>query len=215
MQLIIFGPPGVGKGTLSDLLAEKYKIPHISTGDIFRAEIAAQSELGRKVEHFIKGGAYVPDEIVMNVVRKRLQESDARKGFIFDGFPRTIFQADELGKVAKLDVVINLVVPGKIIITRLTARRTCRNCGAIYNTISLKPRKEGICDKCGGALFVRDDEKPEVVKERLKVYERQTAPLISYYRDKGLLKEVECNKMDTPPEEIVAKIMDVLKKVKK
>ncbi len=211
MRLIIFGPPGSGKGTYSSMLAPKLGIVHISTGDIFREMAKEDTELGRKVAEILKKGELVPDEIVIEIVRERISKEDCKNGFILDGFPRTIPQAEALEKMTKVDKVINLVVPEEVIIARLSARRVCKNCGAIYNLRTLPPKKDGICDKCGGELYQREDDKPEVIKERLRVYEEQSKPLLEFYRGKIPIVEVECREIDIPPEVMVDKILEKLK----
>jgi adenylate kinase len=210
VKLAMLGPPGSGKGTYATRMAPKLEIPAISTGELLRAN-REDPKLGAEIRKGQDSGGLVPDKIVMQVLQKRLAESDAKKGFILDGFPRTIEQAETLETFAKLDAVINLVVPEKIIIARLSARRQCRKCSAIYNTLYLKTKVEGICDKCGGELYQRSDDKPESIKERLKVYEKSTAPLIDYYGKKGVRIDIPCNSVDVPPDEQVAKIMAALK----
>ena len=214
MNLVIFGPPGAGKGTYTSRLSALLSISSIATGDIFREEIKRNTLLGKKVARFVNSGELVPDDVVIGILEKRIKEPSIKKGFILDGFPRTVQQVQALEKIAKIDAIIRILVPEWIIIERLSNRRICRNCGAIYNLRYLKPKVEDICDKCGGKLYQREDDKPEVVKERLKVYERQTQPLIDYYKPKTLTLEVENNQIDSPPEEIVEKIMLKLKKAK-
>lgn len=199
MNIILLGSPGVGKGTYASLLAKKYAIPHISTGDIFREAIKKNTELGRKVREFLDKGELVPDDIVIEVVKDRLDESDTKNGFLLDGFPRTIPQAEALEKFKKVNKVLNFVAPEKTIMDRIGGRRVCRKCGAIYHIINMKPKVEGICDKCGGELYQRSDEKPEVVKIRLKEYNKKTKPLIDYYTKKGLLANINA---DFPIEEV-------------
>ena len=212
MKIIMLGPPGSGKGTYSKKLSPLLGVPHISTGDIFREHIKNRTEIGMKVKDNIDAGKLVADDIVMDVVKERLSREDAKKGFIFDGFPRTIVQAQEFDKLLKVDVVINLNVPEEIVIKRLSSRRQCRKCGAIFNVLTLKPKTEGICDKCGSELYQRDDDKEDVIRSRLEVYRKQTQPLIDYYKDKGLILDIVNNKLDTPPEEVLEKIMEELKK---
>jgi len=212
MNLIIFGPPGAGKGTYTSRLATRLKITSIATGDMFREEIKRNTVLGKKVARFVKSGELVPDDIVIGILEKRIKEPSSKKGFILDGYPRTVQQAQALDKLAKIDAVIRLIVPEWIIIERLSNRRICRNCGEVYNLRYLKPKMEGVCDKCGGQLFQREDDKPEVIKERLKVYEKQTQPLIKYYQGKVSFFNIENNQIDTPPETITEKIIDELKK---
>jgi len=211
-NLIIFGPPGAGKGTYTSRLATRLGIVSIATGDMFREEIKRNTALGKKVADFVHKGALVPDEIVVGILEERIKEPSSKKGFILDGFPRTVQQAQALDKIAKIDAVIRLIVPEWIIIERLSNRRICSNCGEVYNIRYLKPKVEGVCDKCGGRLYQREDDKPEVVKERLKVYEKQTQPLIEYYKKKTPIVEVENKQIDIPPETIIEKMINKLKK---
>jgi len=216
MRIVMLGPPGAGKGTYASRLTMIWGVPHISTGDIVREEIEAQTELGKKIKQYSDKGELIPDETITQLLKKRLEKTDAKRGFILDGYPRTATQAEALEKISKADLVINLNVPDEIIITRLTNRVTCRKCGAIYNLLTLKPKKEGVCDHCGGELYLRDDDKPEVIQERLNVYREKTEPLIEYYMRKGLLRNVHCNDLTIPPEEIVKKILKVVgRKAKK
>lgn len=196
MQLVIFGPPGVGKGTLSDMLAEKYKIPHISTGDIFRNEIkSGNSELIQYVEK----GLLVPDSVVNKVVEKGLKQENCKNGFILDGYPRTIDQAEFLENVLwklkkKVDLVLNLVASEETIIERLTARRNCSKCGALYNLVTMKSKKKDVCDNCGGNLVQRKDDEPETIRKRIQVYNNETAPLVEHYKKKKMLTNVDASK---------------------
>ena len=210
LKLAIMGPPGSGKGTYSSRMAPKLTIPQISTGDLLRAA-REDPEYGEKIRAAQDSGGLVSDEIVLALLKKRLNQEDAQNGYILDGFPRTIKQAEMLEEFSKLDAVINLVVPEKIVIERLSSRRVCKDCGKIYNTLYLKPEKEGVCDKCGGELYQRSDDKPEAIKERLQVYEEKTAPLIDYYDNKGIKIDIACNSIDIPPETQVEKIMNALK----
>lgn len=210
VKLVMLGPPGSGKGTYATRMAPKLGIPTISTGELLRAA-RDDPKIGATIRQAQDTGGLVSDEIVMHILKKRLEESDAKNGFILDGFPRTLPQARELEKFAKLDAVINLVVPEAVIIARLSARRQCSKCSAIYNTLYLKTKVEGICDKCGGKLYQRDDDKPASIKERLKVYEANTAPLIGYYKERGIKIDIPCNSVDVPPELQVEKIMVALK----
>lgn len=195
MQLVIFGPPGVGKGTLSDMLSAKYKIPHLSTGDIFRAEIkSGNSELIQYVEK----GLLVPDSVVNKVIEKGLKQEQYKNGFILDGYPRTTDQAEFLENVLwklkkKINMVLNLVASEEEILKRLTARRNCGKCGASYNLITMKPKKKDICDKCGGNLVMRKDDEPETVRKRIQVYNNETAPLIEYYKKKKMLFDIDAS----------------------
>jgi adenylate kinase len=190
-RLVFLGPPGSGKGTQAKILSEKLKIPHISTGDIFRANIKGEIDLGKKASEYMNKGLLVPDEVTNAMVAKRLKEEDCKKGFILDGYPRTIPQADFLDSISKIDKVINFELGDDEIIKRISGRRTCKNCGVAYHIVFLKPKKKGICDKCNSELIQRDDEKPEVVKKRLEVYKKQTEPLIGYYQKKKILVDID------------------------
>ena len=196
MKIIMLGAPGAGKGTQAKMLADKYQIPHISTGDIFRANIKNGTELGNKAKEFMDKGLLVPDELVVDLVIDRFKEDDCKKGYILDGFPRTIPQAEALDKALSdigdsVDYAVNVEVPDENIITRMGGRRACVGCGATYH-VEFNPTKvEGVCDRCGKELILRDDDKPETVKKRLDVYHEQTQPLIDYYTNKGIIKEVD------------------------
>lgn len=215
MRFVIFGAPGAGKGTYSTRLRNALGIAAVSTGDIFREAIAKETTLGKKVKKYLDAGQLVPDNIVLKVLKERLAQPDARKGFILDGYPRTLKQANDLEKITKIDTVINLVVPEWVIVERLSTRRVCEKCGAIYNVRYLKPKVEGICDKCGGELFQRNDDKPDVIKERLHVYEETTRPLLEFFKKKKVeIVSVECNDVDIPPEIMVDKILNALKEKK-
>jgi adenylate kinase len=207
----MLGPPGSGKGTYASRLTSLLGIPHISTGDIVREEIRAETEVGKTIKKYSDEGKLVPDNIIINLLVRRLNEPDARRGFILDGFPRTIRQAESLEEISGVDFVINLNVPDDIIIQRLSNRLVCKRCGAIYNRLTLKPKLDEICDICGGELYQREDDKPEVIQERLNIYRRSTEPLIEYYRRKGLLRDVHCNNLMTSPDEIVEKIMNIIR----
>lgn len=211
MKLVIFGPPGSGKGTYASRLRSKLNIATISTGDIFRKAVKQGTELGKKTKKYLDSGQLVPDETVIKVVRDRIAKPDCEKGFILDGFPRTVEQVKALEKTVKIDAIINLLVPEQIIIERLSNRRTCKNCGEIYNLKTLKPKKEGICDKCGGPLIQRKDDTIPVIKERFQVFEKQTRPLIKYYENKTSLVNVVCNHL--PPEDVIEQIMEELEKL--
>ena len=210
MKMMIMGPQGSGKGTYAERLSEKFGVPHISTGEIFRENIKKKTELGKKIEKFVNSGLLVPDDVTMQVVKQRINEPDCKKGFIFDGFPRTLKQAEELEKVSPLDVVVYLDAPEWLLIKRMSSRVTCKKCGKIYNLLNVKPKKDGVCDDCGGELVVREDETPEVIKMRLKEYERGTKPLIDYYEKKGILKRFYNDVFEISPEECVGKILDIL-----
>ncbi len=213
MRFIIFGPPGAGKGTYASMLASKLKIKQISTGDLIREEIKQDTDLGKKINGFVKRGELVPDEIVIEILKEEIDKPSSKNGFILDGYPRTVEQANALDKIEEIDAVIRLVVPEWVIVERLSSRRICKNCGAVYNIRYLKPKREGICDVCGGDLYQREDDKPEVIKERLRVYEVQTQPLLSYYSSKVPFIDIECESVDIPPETIVKDILQELQKM--
>lgn len=199
MKIIMLGAPGAGKGTQAKKLAAKYDIPHISTGDIFRANIKNGTELGNKAKVYMDQGLLVPDELVVDLVVDRFKESDCVKGYVLDGFPRTIPQAKALDEaLAKngdaVEYAIDVDVPDANIISRMSGRRACVNCGGTYHLVTIPPKKEGICDVCGKELILREDDKPETVEKRLKVYHEQTQPLIEYYKNKGILKSVDGTK---------------------
>jgi adenylate kinase len=215
MRFIIFGPPGSGKGTYASRLQTRLGVDVIATGDLIRDMMKEDTALGRKVKEFVDKGLLVPDKVVTEVLKQRLAKSAGKKGFILDGFPRTIDQAKTLEKLAKIDGIILLTVPDQIIIQRLSSRRICRNCGEVYNLRFLKPKVEGVCDKCGGQLYQRSDDKPELIKDRIQVYEKQTQPILKHYRDKNTpLIEFKCNSLDLPPEVAVESIMNQLKQSK-
>jgi adenylate kinase len=191
MNLIFLGPPGAGKGTLAARAVDILKVPHISTGAIFRAAIAAHTFLGLRVKAIIDAGKLVNDSITIEMVKERLAQADAQKGYILDGFPRTIPQAEALEGFSTVDRVVDLNLPDPLVLERLGGRRVCRNCGINYHRVFNPPKKAEICDACGGEVYTRDDDKAEAVRKRLEVYRDQTAPLIDYYRKKGLLKDVD------------------------
>jgi adenylate kinase len=194
-NLVLLGPPGAGKGTQAKMMVEKYHIPQISTGDILRKAAAAGTDLGKEAKKYMDAGNLVPDEVVIGLVRERLKEPDCKDGYILDGFPRTVNQAQTLDDILKgmndgLSHVISIEVDEKELLTRLTGRRTCRSCGAMFHVKFEPPKKEGVCDKCGGELYQRDDDKEETIKSRLLVYKKQTEPLIAYYQGKGLVRSI-------------------------
>ncbi len=191
MNFIFLGPPGAGKGSLAVKVAEDYKIPHISTGDIFRANIKEKTPLGIKVKAIIDSGSLVSDDLTFELVKDRLSKDDCKNGFILDGFPRTIPQADLLSSVCPDVVVVNFQTKDEVVIKRLSTRRVCKACGANYNVLTLPPKKEGVCDKCGGEIIQRDDDKQESILHRMEVYREQTEPLIKYYTEKGKIQNFD------------------------
>src|SRR4030043_1872364 len=196
MNLILLGPPGAGKGTQAQRMVERYRIPQISTGDILRAAVKESTPLGTKAKGFMDQGQLVPDEIVIGIIEERLKAKDCHPGFILDGFPRTIPQAEALQPILtkigkKIDYVINIEVESEELVRRLTGRRTCKNCGAMFHLLFQPTKKEGICDRCGGMLYQRSDDKEETIRTRLKEYERQTAPLIQYYQLQNTLRPIQ------------------------
>lgn len=213
MNLIIFGPPGSGKGTYATRLKTILGTTPIAMGDIFREAIKQGTPLGKKVENYVKSGQLVPDDVVIEVLKEKISEEECRTGFILDGFPRTIEQAETLERAAKIDAVINLQLPEWIIVARLSSRRICKNCGAIYNVLHLQPKKEGICDVCGGPLYQREDDTEKVIRERIKVYEKQTQPLLEYYKDKVPFVNFKCKELGMPPEKALTEILEGLRKI--
>lgn len=212
MKIVMLGAPGAGKGTQAKKIAAKYNIPHVSTGDIFRANIKGGTELGKEAKSYMDAGKLVPDELTVRILLDRVAEDDCRNGYVLDGFPRTIPQAEVLDKELtkageKIDYAINVEVPDENIIDRMSGRRGCPKCGASYHIKYIQPKKEGICDSCGSELVLRDDDKPETVKNRLKVYHEQTQPLIDYYTKQGALKEVDGT---VDPEDVFKAITDIL-----
>lgn len=196
MKIIMLGAPGAGKGTQAKKIASKYEIPHISTGDIFRANIKNGTELGKKAKSFMDQGLLVPDELTVDLVMDRIQKEDCKNGYILDGFPRTIPQAEALDQALKalgdkLDYAIEVDVPDENIVKRMAGRRACVHCGATYHIVHAPTKVENICDVCGGDLILRDDDKPETVTKRLTVYHNQTKPLIDYYKEEGILETVD------------------------
>jgi adenylate kinase len=183
MNLMALGAPGVGKGTYSDLIAQSLKIPRVSTGDMFRENIKNSTPIGKKAKSHIDKGLLVPDEITIEMLKERIIQEDCKGGFLLDGFPRTIPQADAMKDLAKIDKVLNFVAPEAIIIDRLSGRRVCRKCGATFHIKNIPPKKPGICDTCGGELYQREDDKEEVIKSRIEEYNKKTAPLIEYYKE--------------------------------
>ncbi len=196
MRLVLLGAPGAGKGTQAAMLKEKYGIAHVSTGDILRSNVKAATPLGLEAKAYMDRGELVPNELVIKLVEDRLQKDDVKQGFMLDGFPRTVDQAEELSRILSelnmdLDVVINISVPKEDLIDRIAGRRLCKNCQASYHVVFSPPKKENVCDTCGGELFQRPDDVRETVENRIDVYEKQTKPLIDYYGEKGIRKDID------------------------
>ncbi len=208
MKLVFLGPPGAGKGTIAVKAKDVYSIPHISTGDLFRENIRKETELGKKVKAILASGDLVPDEVTIAMVDNRLKEDDAAAGFILDGFPRTIAQADALMEMTALDRVVNFVLDKEEIVKRLSGRRVCKSTGRTYHIIYNPPKVEGIDDETGEPLIQRDDDKEEAIRNRLEVYEASTAPLIDYYRQKGLLVDIDASKS---PDEVLSSMVEALR----
>jgi adenylate kinase len=213
MQFVLFGPPGAGKGTQAKLLSEKFGIPQISTGDILRNAVKNETELGKKVKAILDKGELVPDEVIVELVEERLKEADAQKGFILDGFPRTLFQAEALDEMLAKNnrdhlLVIRIKVSEEEIVKRLTSRRICEKCGFTYNLIYNPPPADGKCEKCGGKIIQRSDDTEETIRKRIRVYIDQTTPVIDFYRSRGNLHEVDGSR---PVEEVFADILTIIK----
>lgn len=212
MKIIMLGAPGAGKGTQAKQIADKYSIPHISTGDIFRANLKEGTELGKKAKEYMDQGLLVPDELTCDLVMDRISQEDCKNGFVLDGFPRTIPQAEALdaalSKIGqKMDYAIDVDVPDDNIINRMSGRRACLNCGATYHIVSIPTKVEGVCDRCGNQVVLRDDDQPETVKKRLEVYHAQTQPLIDYYKKQDILKTIDGTQ---PMEQVFDAIVEIL-----
>jgi adenylate kinase len=215
MKAIIFGAPGAGKGTYGSRLQAKLGVEVIATGDIFRELVKENSELGRKVKDYVEKGLLVPDEVVNRVLKQRLSKIPNGKGFILDGYPRTLEQAKTLDSITNIDVILLMDVPDWIIIERLSSRRICRNCGTVYNIRFLKPKVENACDKCGGPLYQRSDDNPEVIKQRLQVYQEQTKPLLEFFKAKKVPFVVsKAVTLEQPPEPVVDQMIAELRERK-
>ncbi|HEX6871586.1 MAG TPA: adenylate kinase [Micromonosporaceae bacterium] len=213
MRLVLVGPPGAGKGTQAEFIAAHLSVPKISTGDIFRANVAAGTPLGVEAKRYMDSGQLVPDEVTINMVRDRLADSDTTDGFLLDGFPRTVPQASALDKLLAdlgvgLDLILELVVEPDEVIRRLSGRRTCRGCGKIWHIVFDAPSQEDLCDRCGGELYQRDDDKPETISERLRVYARDTAPLVDFYAAQGKLVGIDAT---GPVEDVTSRAIDALR----
>ncbi|MFH1971965.1 MAG: adenylate kinase [archaeon] len=212
MNIVLLGGPGVGKGTYASKLKTIYNIPHISTGELFREHMKNQTEIGKQIKEVMDSGNLVPDEITISMIKERLEKET--KGYLLDGFPRTIPQAEALETFAKIDVVLNFNAREEVVISRLSGRRTCKKCGAIFHLRNIIPKQEGICDKCGGELYQRSDEKEEVIKERLKIYNKKTKPLTEYYKNRGLLQEVDANlDVNNPDFHVIEDCQEILDKL--
>ncbi len=216
MRIVLLGGPGVGKGTQAQKLSAEYKIAHISTGDILRQAIKDGTEMGLMAKTYMDKGALVPDDVVIGIIKDRLAQPDAKSGFILDGFPRTVPQAQALDELMlnmdmPLDAVINIKADAEVIVQRLSGRRTCKDCQTVYHVLYSPTKEEGICDRCGGQLYQRDDDKEETIRKRLDVYEKQTSPLLEYYKNSGKLMEVAG---DVPIDEVYENIVKTLRKAK-
>jgi len=216
MNVVLLGAPSVGKGTYATKLKDLYDVPHISTGDIFRENLKNETELGKKANEYMDKGQLVPDELTISMVADRLEKDDVKSGFLLDGFPRTIAQADALGKMTQVDAVLSFDADKEVIIERVSGRRICRGCGAIYHVKNKPPKQEGVCDACGGEVYQRSDEKPEVFEKRLQAYEEQTAPLKDYYKEKNVLYSIDANtSMNDPNFHVIEDCQKVLNEIKK
>ena len=212
MNIILMGLPGAGKGTQASEIVKKFPIPHISTGDMFRKAIKDETDLGKEAKSYMDRGELVPDEVTVGIVKERISEDDAKKGFLLDGFPRTIDQAEALNSIMaeldrNIDAVINIEVPEVELMNRLTGRRICENCGTTYHLVFNPPKVEGICDLDGGKLYQREDDNPETVSNRLKVNVKQSKPILEYYDNKGVLKNIDGSK---DIEEVTTDVIDIL-----
>lgn len=206
MNVILLGPPGAGKGTLAERLVERYGFLHLSTGDVLREEVAKGSKLGKLAKGYMEKGELVPDDVILEMVRERLRAADG-KGVLFDGFPRTLAQAKGLEEIVSVDHVLFLELSREEVVRRLSARRVCRKCGANYNLITNPPKVPGVCDRCGGELYQRPDDRPEVIARRYEVYQRDSAPLVDYYSRRGLLRRIDASRS---PEEVFRQAVEVL-----
>jgi adenylate kinase len=213
MNIVLLGPPGVGKGTYACEISKKYQIPTISVGDLFRKAIKKQTELGEKIKGYVSSGELVPDTVVIELVKGRLKEPDCKNGYILDGYPRTVPQAEAMMKFNKIDIALNFAAPDNVIMERISGRRTCRKCGAIYHIKNIPPTIDNICDQCSGRLVQRSDEKPEVVQNRLMVYREKTKPVIDYLRNIGLIADIDANYPIEEIEKIIAQCDKYLQKL--
>ena len=208
MRIVILGPPGSGKGTQAKIISEMYGIPHINTGDLLREEVAKGTEVGRIAKPYMDQGKLVPDDVITRMLEERLSQEDCKGGFILDGYPRNLHQVDLLDEILKrlgvdLDCVLNILIDDEVVVRRLTTRRICSVCGAIYNLINKPPKREGVCDICGGRLIQRDDDREEVIRRRLEVYKEQSEPVLERYRKRGLVRDIRGDVgLEALPEEI-------------
>jgi len=209
MKIALFGPPGAGKGTQAKYIVEKFNIPQISTGDLLRAQVRDGTPLGKMAKEFMDKGALVPNEVVIGMMKERISEDDCKDGFILDGFPRAISQAEALSDIVKLDAVVNIVVDGSVLVERITGRRMCK-CGATFHAIFNPPKQDNICDQCGAQLYQRDDDKEETVMSRLEVYRSQTEPLVEFYGKDGIVHDFDGNR---PIDQISGEILGFLSKL--
>jgi len=212
MRLIFLGAPGAGKGTIASVIGKELGLPQVSTGDLFRDAVKKGTELGLRVKGIMEKGELVPDELTVALVRERLGQQDTAKGYILDGFPRTIPQAEALASFQRIDAAVNFLCGDEVVVRRLSGRRICRSCGAIYHVQNMPPRKEGVCDRCGGELYIRDDDRIDSIHNRLRVYREQTEPLIGYYRGRGLLHDIDS---EQNVEKSLAQLRKLLKKLRK
>ncbi len=213
MNIVLLGPPGVGKGTYAGELSKKYEIPTISVGDLFRKAIKNQTELGKKIKGYVSSGELVPDTVVIDLVKNRLDEPDCKNGYLLDGYPRTVPQAEAMMKFNKIDIALNFFAPDNVIMERISGRRTCSKCGAIYHIKNIPPTIDGICDRCTGRLLQRSDEKPEVVQNRLMVYREKTKPVIDYLKNLGLVADIDANYPIEEMDKIIAQCDKYLQKL--
>jgi len=213
VRIVVLGSPGAGKGTYSGFLSERLGIPHISTGDLLREIVKEESDLGKEVKGYMERGELVPDELVLKVLVDRISKDDCKKGFILDGFPRTLEQALKLSELLDIDLAINFNCDEETVLERLGGRITCRSCGKIYHLKNIRPKREGICDDCGGELYQREDQKPEAIKKRLEIYREKSEPLIEFYRREGKLREVDANRPIERVEEVINDCLQHIKEV--
>ncbi len=214
MRIILLGPPGAGKGTVAKPIIDRYHVPHISTGDLFRENLKNNTPLGQKAKAYMDAGELVPDELVIDLVEDRITRDDCKEGYLLDGFPRTVAQAEALTKLTEkiekpLDYAVNIVVPDEILTERIVGRRVCTECGASYHVKNFPPAVDGVCDRCGGTLIQRADDNEETVSKRLKVYYAESAPLVDYYKNANIIVDIDGNKTPEEVEQSVFKVLDI------